>query len=327
MNRVDRLFGYLLLLQSRGLVRARDLAERFEVSERTVYRDVQALSEVGVPVVSLPGEGYRLSEGYYLPPIAFSPDEARALSVAISMMTGLTAPGRTKDAARTALEKVRAVLPAETLQDLATLESMFRFYPLDNPPLDLEDDKLLQLEHAIHGRRLVHLRYHSYSGNEVSDRDVEPLELLLLDRVWILAAYCRLRQAPRAFRLDRIDAFDVLDQRFRPRGEVVESSHPSGAKVVVRFAPEVARWIRERQHFSYAGDLKTEEDGAVVMLYRPSGFREIEGWLLSWGDGMEVLAPAELRGRLATAAAKILERHARPDPEGPSRARSAEAAR
>ena len=75
MNRVDRLMGYLLLFQSRGLMRAQDFAAQFEISERTVYRDIQALCEVGVPIAALPGEGYRLLDGYYLPPVTFSEAE------------------------------------------------------------------------------------------------------------------------------------------------------------------------------------------------------------------------------------------------------------
>ncbi|MCB0126930.1 MAG: HTH domain-containing protein, partial [Caldilineaceae bacterium] len=82
MNRVDRLLGYLLVFQSHDLVRARDLATRFEVSERTVYRDIEALYEVGVPLVGMPGEGYQLMPGYYLPPVMFNTGEAQALFLA-----------------------------------------------------------------------------------------------------------------------------------------------------------------------------------------------------------------------------------------------------
>ena len=87
------------MFQSRGLVRARDLAAKFEISERTVYRDINALCEVGVPIAAMPGEGYRLMEGYYLPPIMFSENEAKALSLAVSMLTGLTEDGPTRQAA------------------------------------------------------------------------------------------------------------------------------------------------------------------------------------------------------------------------------------
>jgi predicted DNA-binding transcriptional regulator YafY len=79
MNRIDRLFGILLILQNQPRVRAQDLAERFEVSKRTIYRDITALSEMGVPIVSLPGEGYELMEGFYLPSLIFTDDEAIAL--------------------------------------------------------------------------------------------------------------------------------------------------------------------------------------------------------------------------------------------------------
>ena len=86
MNRTDRLLGYLTMLQGRSLITARQMADYFEISERTVYRDIQALCEVGVPIASMPGEGYRLMSGYHLPPIAFTPDEARALHLALSLL-------------------------------------------------------------------------------------------------------------------------------------------------------------------------------------------------------------------------------------------------
>src|SRR4030095_16835198 len=128
MNRVDRLMAYLLLFQSRGLLRAQDFAREFEISERTVYRDVQALCEVGVPIMAMPGEGYRLMEGYYLPPIAFSADEARSLHLAISMLIGLATPGPTQKAAAAALEKIRAVLPAAALRQIEAMQAIIHFY-------------------------------------------------------------------------------------------------------------------------------------------------------------------------------------------------------
>ena len=102
MNRVDRLIAYLVMFQSRSLIRAQDLAAHFEISERTVYRDIDALSQVGVPIYGVAGEGYRLMEGYYLPPVTFSPAEARALALALSMFIGFSVEGETWDSAETA---------------------------------------------------------------------------------------------------------------------------------------------------------------------------------------------------------------------------------
>lgn len=311
MNRIDRLMAYLLLFQSRGLLRAQDFAQEFEISERTVYRDMQALSEMGVPIMALPGEGYRLVEGYYLPPITFSADEARALYLAISMLTGLTSPGPTQTAAAAALEKIRAVLPAATLRQVEALQSVIRFYAFPRPPLNFDDKIFVTLQEAIHHRRVVHLRYHAQHSNEVTEREVEPLELGLLDKTWILSGYCRLRQDIRAFRLDRIDRLSVRAEHFLPRQQAVKAE-PSSFKpisVVVRFDPAILRWVKERQHFTWDEVQSRQTGHETILIYRPRSFDQIESWLLSWGDNMEVLEPSELRERLAQVSAQIHSRH------------------
>lgn len=314
MNRVDRLMGYLLLLQSRGLMRAQDFANRFEISERTVYRDIQALSEVGVPIMAMPGEGYRLMEGYYLPPITFSPDEARALYLAISMLTGLTTPGETQAAALSALDKIRTVLPAATLRQVEALQAVIHFYAFPGPAWNFDDKTFLTLQEAIHQRRVVHLHYHAQHSNEVTQRDVEPLELGFVNKTWILSAYCRLRQAPRAFRIDRIDRLKVRPERFTPRTPAGVTARQRHIRVVVRFEAAMVRWVRERQHFTLVEDKASQADpsgqaGEAIMVYELRSFEQIEGWLLSWGDQMEVLEPVEFRERLAATAARILSQH------------------
>ena len=308
MNRVDRLMGYMLLFQSRGLMRAQDFAQQFEISERTVYRDIQALCEVGVPIMAMPGEGYRLMEGYYLPPITFSPNEARSLYLAISMLSGLAEPGATRQAAETALEKIRAVLPAATLRQLQALQAIIHFYALPGASLNFDDEIFLTLQEAIHERRVVHMRYHALHSNEVTERDVEPLELAFVDKAWILSAYCRLRQGRRAFRLDRIDDLEVRKEQFIHRDLDQKGSEGRSIRVVVRFEASIVRWVRERQHFTCIED-RSDETGSAVMVYQPRAFEQMEGWLLSWGDKMEVLEPPVLRQRLATLAANIWHHH------------------
>ncbi|MCP5097496.1 MAG: WYL domain-containing protein, partial [Chloroflexi bacterium] len=195
MNRVDRLMAYLLMFQSRGLMRAQDFAAQFEISERTVYRDIQALSEVGVPIAAMPGEGYRLMDGYYLPPITFTPEEARALFLAVSMLDGFTVAGKTN--------------------------------------------------------------------------------------------YCRLRQAPRVFRLDRINRLRPLSKTFIPHEIDDQKPIPGKTTVVVRFDADIVRWVRERRHFSYASE-QIEPNGNVIMTFRPRNTDQLISWLLSWGDSIEL---------------------------------------
>jgi predicted DNA-binding transcriptional regulator YafY len=307
MNRVDRLMAYLLLFQSRGLLRAQDFAQEFEISERTVYRDIQALCEVGVPIVAMPGEGYRLMEGYYLPPISFSAEEARSLYLAISMLTGLASAGPTQTAALSALEKIRAVLPDMALRQVEALQAIIHFYAMPGLSLNFDDKRLLTLQEAIHQQQVVHLRYHALHTNEVTEREVEPLELAFVDKTWLLTAYCRLRQGQRAFRLDRIDGLALRDEHFTPREFILGEARLAGGPVtvVVRFDPAIVRWVKERQHFTWVDEPASE----TIMTYRPRSFEQIESWLLSWGDKMEVLEPAVLRERLAETARRIVEKH------------------
>lgn len=311
MNRVDRLMGYLLLFQSRGLMRAQDFSQQFEISERTVYRDIQALCEVGVPIVAIPGEGYRLMEGYYLPPITFTANEARSLYLAIAMLSGWTKEGSTRSAAQTALEKVRAVLPSTTLKQVEALEAIIRFFTLDKTTLDFDDEKLLTLQEAIYEKRVVHICYHALNSNAVTERDLEPIELVFFDKVWMLSAYCRLRQDQRMFRLDRIDDLKVRRETFGPRQPERYTMERSPTRIVVRFYQSVVRWVREDQHYSFTKEQTAGAPNAQdrIMIYQPREFRQIKGWLLSWGDKMEILEPPEFRAELAETAAEMLSRH------------------
>ena len=309
MTRIDRLQGYLLVLQSRKVTRAQDLAQQFEVSERTVYRDMQALGEVGVPLVGTAGEGYRLMPGYYLPPIMFSADEARALFLSISMLSGLTKPGDTRDAAQQALAKIRAVLPAATLANVEALEAVLGFYTVGRTPLDMDDETFVQLQQAIHERRVVHLHYHAMHSNAISARDVEPLHLSHVGKGWTMSGYCRLRQDQRHFRLTRIDQLRLLDETFEPREVHLAPTPEKGWRIVVRFEESVVRWVREAQHFTLVEDCGEGDDGAATMVYRVASFEQIRGWLMGWGEAMTVIEPEALRAEIAAVARGMVGRH------------------
>src|SRR5579864_8962783 len=133
MNRMDRLFAILLQLKAHGQQRAQDLAADFEVSVRTIYRDVQALSEAGVPVVSMPGQGYALTEGYFLPPLMFTALEAGALTLGAEYVAqSLDAPFRA--AAESAQAKLSNALTAEGRRDLRQVQESVRFLQPESEP-------------------------------------------------------------------------------------------------------------------------------------------------------------------------------------------------
>jgi predicted DNA-binding transcriptional regulator YafY len=298
MNRVDRLFGILLRLQRRGRVRAQDLARHFEVSERTIYRDIAALNELGVPIVSLPNVGYELPPGFSLPPLFFTPGEAGALALAVRLLLAQAA-GRTSADAERALAKVLAILPPELRRRVDAQSEVVRFFG-EECPLDLDDPRLAELQRAVAGRLVVALRYHSFRGDELLEREVEPEALTYHRGTWYLGAYCRLRQAPRSFRLDRVEGLRVTGESFEPRQAAVASDSPTVVRV--RFAEGALRWVRERQHFGFAAD-----EGAGVLRYAVADPGEMLPWLLSWGAAAEVIEPESLRARVREEACRLLE--------------------
>jgi predicted DNA-binding transcriptional regulator YafY len=308
MNRTDRLVGILLELQARGELRAQDLAERFEVSVRTVYRDVQALSETGVPVVATPGKGYRLMEGYFLPPLSLSAPEAALLALGGEFVRDRVDP-ELRQAADDALRKLAAVLPPERREEVARRRRELLFSGLRRRPVD---PRLGQWRTAIRERRVVRMLYHAYRRPAPEPRTVEPVLLIFLAGSWQVAAYCRLRQGPRLFRLDRVDRLEVTPERFeaaerhqiRPDPEEDWEGLP---EVRVRFDAAVVRWVRERQPYFFR---REEEDAAgPVFVYVQRDERDLVAWLLSWGGAFQVLSPASLCRRVAAEARLVLARH------------------
>ena len=307
MNRTDRLVAILLELQARGELRGEDLARHFEVSVRTIYRDLQALSEGGVPLVATPGKGYRLMEGYFLPPIAFTAGEAALLVLGGEFVRERVDP-ELRRAADAALSKLAGVLPADRRAAVDRWRHEMRFAGV--PQMD--ESRLAQLRTAIQQRQLVRLDYHAYRRAGAERREVEPISLVYFERAWHLAGYCRLRQAPRLFHLARIDRLELLPERF-VLGERHQLRGPrdtwkgATAEARVRFDRSVVRWVRERQQFSFLRE-EADDDGEPVFVYALRPGDELLTWLLSWGAAATVLDPPELRARLAEVARAILAR-------------------
>ncbi|MDJ0755745.1 MAG: YafY family protein [Ardenticatenaceae bacterium] len=290
MNRIDRLFAILLKLQSQGRVQAAELAEAFAISRRTVYRDIAALNEMGVPIVSLPGEGYELMPGYYLPPLVFSEDEAAALVLGAHLLQEHTT-GRLPSAVLAALEKLMIALPDRSVKRVNALRQVTTFGGPD-VRFDLDDRLLNDINQAIQEKRLVEVVYHSCSKNEQTVRQIEAESLHYDLGQWYVNAFCRLRGGWRAFRFNRIEAWELLDKTFTPRPRLQEEPQPP-IEIQLLFAPETARWVRERQHYAFVEEQPAE--GGVEMHYAVKRFDEILPWVLSWGSQVKVVEPAGFR--------------------------------
>jgi predicted DNA-binding transcriptional regulator YafY len=313
MNRTDRLLAILLELQRKGSRRAEDLAATFETSKRTIYRDIQALCESGVPVVSRAGVGYSLVEGYFLPPVSFSADEATMLLLGGDFVAQ-NFDAQYRDAASSASRKIEAVLSEKLRGEVEYLRDSITFVAPATLASSESASFLPQLRRAIIERRTIRFDYHTrYSQDgraSRNTRDADPYAMWHYGDAWYLAGHCHLRRDIRNFRLDRISALRLLDKTFnRPPNFKLEPpvDDQRNLKVVALFSPEAAPWVRESRSY-YIDSMEDVADGLLVTM-RVRVENEIFQWLFSWGSQVRILEPESLRRRLVTEAGKILENY------------------
>ncbi|MBC7876708.1 MAG: YafY family transcriptional regulator [Anaerolineales bacterium] len=301
MNRIDRLFAILLTLQNKRRIRAQDLANQFEISRRTVYRDMSALNQMGVPISALPGEGFELVEGYYIPPLMFNENEAIALLLASRLLTQQTT-GSITPGAESALAKIKVALPEQVRSKAEVLTNIISFVT-PKAKFNLDDPQLLLIQKAIQEKRVIHLHYHAYKKEQSSERDVEPHQLFYAEGLWYLEAYCRTRKGMRDFRLSRIDKATLQKETFgKKRTGKIQTQAIFVIKI--RFEQNTVRWVREQQHYGYQKDEKQTPQN-VTMTYHVNHESEIIPWILSWGASAEVLSPKELRKTLRETSLKM----------------------
>ncbi len=209
MSKTERLFQLLNLLRNRRrAITAQAIANVMEVSERTVYRDIQSLMLMGVPIDGEAGIGYRLKPDFQLPPLMFTNDELVALALGAKMVRAW-GDNELGSSALAALEKIQAALPNRLNQHLEDI-------PLIAPPVNPHPQfspHSQQLREAIRERRTVQMQYEKEDG-ESSQRLIQPLGMVFWGKVWTLLAWCELRDSYRSFRVDRIQKLTNTDQFF-----------------------------------------------------------------------------------------------------------------
>lgn len=210
MTRLPRLLSLALLFSSRRRLRAEDAARQFGVSVRTVYRDIAALEEAGFPLVGTPGDGYHLTSGAQLRPLAVTPEEAEALVMATRLLQA-SADGPLEHHLASARLKLEAALTPDAMARVKRQDVTVRV------PDRFEAGPLSTILDAIHHRRVLRLAYAGLRRQDTTERDVEPLGLVRSARFWLMPAWCRLRNDLRVFRSDRILSASATGDVFTPR--------------------------------------------------------------------------------------------------------------
>lgn len=310
MNRLDRLTAILIHLQTKRVVRAQELADRFNISLRTVYRDVRSLEEAGVPIGAEAGVGYFLND-YHLPPVSFTNTEACALVLAGKLIEKW-ADKSIRTEFESALFKIKSVLKRhdqEHLEDLDQLMSVSN--PVARQPYS--DSLLTTIQQAIARQHVLEIQYHSGYNDAVTQREVEPVGLYHYGLAWHLIGYCRIRADYRDFRVDRIRELIDTNQRF-PRQErlslqeyleLIKSKfdRPSVIATVV-FEKAIVRHLHEQKYIW--GFLSEEDLGEHIRIQLCTPFVDgLARWLLSYGKFVTIEEPPLLLSKMRTLASEV----------------------
>lgn len=315
MNKTDRLLAIMVELQRKEVTRAEDLATLFETSKRTIYRDIQALSEAGVPIIGAPGTGYSLMEGYFLPPVSFKVEEAVALLIGADFIEQrFDDTYRLK--AQTARSKIEAILPKNVRNETSRIREAVRLLTSDSQEtLPKEKEYLKKIRGAILDRRKIRFHYvkkfADSEGTRHSVRTAAPYGLVLIQGSWMLVARCDLRQDIRHFRLSRMTELIDLEDRFErpPLFNLREYSPPDDRhlQIHLRFDHDIADKVRDSDN-QYIEKMESGQEGLHVFL-RVHQMEELLQWVLGWGTDVVVLEPEAFQIRIREEIEKMLKRY------------------
>lgn len=214
MSQLPRLISILTLLKSKRLLTATELSERFEVSVRTIYRDIRKLEEAGVPIITIEGKGYSLLDGYSVAPVQFSEKEANALITAQHLVKQTQDQSFISDFTE-AMIKIKSVFKTSILEKSEQLNK--KIHVFENYWEDLSSNALSEIQLSITHLKLMEINYQKADDPDVTFRKIEPYTLISTNRKWILIAWCYLREDYRSFRVDRIRHFKVMNEQFHDR--------------------------------------------------------------------------------------------------------------
>lgn len=304
------------MLRSKRIIKAEEVAERFEISKRTVYRDIRALEEAGVPIGAEAGIGYYLTEGYHLPPVMFTRNEASAMITAEKLVEKFTDHSLNRQF-KSALDKIKSVLPVtekdflESLTDKIEILHDFNFNTSDFP-----NNYLTEIQNALASKRVLKIDYFAYYANKLTeDRSVEPIGLCYYGFAWHLIGRCRLRNDYRDFRLDRIKNLTISDERFTTSDKLLLNEYLKGIyqshnlePIVVRFCKSVITYVEKPKYYYGFTDEKEIVD-KIEMYFLMDSLPYIARWIVSYGNKAEIISPESLKKEMVEIVTELKEHY------------------
>jgi predicted DNA-binding transcriptional regulator YafY len=301
VNRIDRLTAILIHLQTKRVVKAEEISDRFEISLRTVYRDVKALMEAGVPIGSEAGKGYFIVDGYHLPPVMFNQEEASAMLTAGKLVEKMT-DNSIRKAYESALLKIKSVLNTAEKDHLENLQSSIAVFRMPDHQADFPNQFMADIQKAISKKNVLALSYYSSNKQEYTTRFVEPIGIVYYSSRWHLIAWCRLRDGYRDFRTDMIQTLKNTGDTFDPRSHFtlqeyfnsLMKAHDDMIKVVVLLEKSASQYAKSARY--YYGFVSEEDLGEKCrMTFLIGNMRSFCRWLMMFGKAVEIEGPQELK--------------------------------
>jgi predicted DNA-binding transcriptional regulator YafY len=299
LSKLDRISAILVRLQSRSAVTARQIADEFGVSLRTVYRDIRVLEESGIPITGEAGHGYSLVDGYKLPPLMFSAEEAIAFLMA-GKLVNRQADGDTYKLYSSGMNKIRAVLKSAEKNILEDFDKYVQVPEKHMPPKSEPAQILQPLLRCILQQRAARIEYDASYNNEITNREIEPLGFYFMVNNWYVMAWCRMRKDYRTFSLSRIRKLIPCDCGFgkeRPAlRTLLDKMYADDVVYSVKVKVEKTA-LRNMGMTRYVFGLTGEEEYGeyVIQHYLTHSLEKLARWYLFFADQAEILEPAEFK--------------------------------
>lgn len=314
MNRIDRISAILIQLQSRRVVKASDIADRFNISLRTVYRDVKTLEEAGIPLIGEAGVGYSIMDGYRLPPVMFTREEATAFLTAEKLMEKLTDPSSDENY-KSAMYKIRSVLRMAEKDYLDNIDGHIEVLKSRRSAgVKLDLNPLQIILRGIGERTVLSIHYFAMHNQQRTERCIEPVGVFYQDNYWHLIAWCRLREDYRDFRLDRISNISLANERFRTQHPSLNEYISRSARernlqqVVMRVEKRIVPYLNEQKY--YNGFVSEREVGDMVeMTFLTEYIEGFVRWMMMYGDTAIIISPEELKTKVRDLSNMIMLRN------------------
>ncbi len=299
MNRIDRLSAILIMLQSSVMVKPRQITERFGIGIRTVYRDIKALEESGIPIAGDSRTGYSLVEGFKLPPLMFTQEEAFAFLAAERLVDKFTDVGLRKGY-QSGVAKIRAVMRLAEKETISTIDEKIGHLDFHSPAFFSSQDLLQQLLDGISKHEKIKISYISHSKNEETLRIIDPIGIFFSMANWYLIAFCNEKNDYRTFKVNRIKSIQST-------GLPIKKKHPSLDsflkelkdrtdlhKATIRVLSDKLPIISDSKY--YQGLVSETLVGETIELhFMTFSLEQLARWYLSYMDIASIIYPQELK--------------------------------